>query len=71
MNRGTIRSSDILQGVLRYCPLSIARMWLVIGLLNRDRFHDEQVRLEPALMRRQNDNVNSYDSVEGVVVRSR
>jgi len=70
VNRGTIRSSDILQGVFRCCPLSIVGMLSMIALLNRDCFRDDQVRLEPAPMR-PSDNVNSYDSVEGVVVRSR
>ena len=70
MNRGTIRSSDILQGVFRWCPLSIVDMFSVIGLLSGRYLHDDQICMEPAPMRGQNGDVTSCDSARGVVVRS-
>lgn len=40
-----MRSKDMLKSVLRYWPLSIAGIWLVVGLLNWGYFRDDQVYL--------------------------
>jgi Tfp pilus assembly protein PilF len=40
-----MRSKDVLKSVLRYWPLSVAGIWLVVGLLSWGYFRDDQVYL--------------------------
>lgn len=45
MTRSSMRPKDVLKSVLPYWPLSVAGIWLVVGLFNWGYFRDDQVYL--------------------------